>query len=89
MHGACGRRAPRRRGLSSRVAAGKVNKNYWLADYRGFVEFFVTQAFTEPHSIKQREEGVGWGLETTAETLLLTIPAINAPTEAEVMKPSA
>ena len=54
----------------------KANRHYWLADYRGWVEFFMSQVFTEPHSIKQWEDGVGWGLETTAETLLLTGPAI-------------
>src|SRR5580658_8085835 len=50
----------------------KANLHYWLADYRGWVEFFMSQVFTEPHSTKQREDGVAWGLETTAETLLLT-----------------
>ncbi len=59
---------------------GKANRHYWLADYRGWVEFFMSQVFTEPHSIKQQEDGVGWGLETTAETLLLTAPAVAAPT---------
>jgi len=53
----------------------KANRHYWLADYRGWVEFFMSQVFTEPHSTKQREDGVSWGLETTAETLLLTVPA--------------
>jgi pimeloyl-ACP methyl ester carboxylesterase/predicted glycosyltransferase len=62
---------------------GKANRHYWLADYRGWVEFFMSQVFTEPHSIKQREDGVGWGLETTAETLLLTAPAVAAPTAAD------
>jgi pimeloyl-ACP methyl ester carboxylesterase len=62
---------------------GKANRNYWLADYRGWVEFFMSQVFTEPHSIKQWEDGVGYGLETTAETLLLTGPAMAAPTEAD------
>ncbi len=51
---------------------GKANMHYWLADYRGWVEFFMSQVFTEPHSTKQREDGVAWGLETTAETLLQT-----------------
>ncbi len=51
---------------------GKANEHYWLADYRGWVEFFMSQVFTEPHSTKQWEDGVAWGLETTAETLLLT-----------------
>jgi hypothetical protein len=57
--------------------------HYWLADYRGWVEFFMSQVFTEPHSIKQREDGVGYGLETTAQTLLLTGAAVAAPTEAD------
>jgi pimeloyl-ACP methyl ester carboxylesterase len=61
----------------------KVNRHYWLADYRGFVEFFMSQVFTEPHSIRQWEEGVGFGLETTAETLLLTVPAAGGLTVAE------
>jgi pimeloyl-ACP methyl ester carboxylesterase len=61
----------------------KMNLHYWLADYRGFVEFFMSQVFTEPHSIKQWEDGVGYGLETTPETLLLTGPAAAAPTEAD------
>ena len=61
----------------------KANRHYWLADYRGWVEFFMSQVFTEPHSIKQREDGVEWGLETTAETLLLTAPAAAAPTAAD------
>jgi pimeloyl-ACP methyl ester carboxylesterase len=62
---------------------GKANRNYWLAEYRGWVEFFMSQVFTEPHSIKQWEDGVGYGLETTAETLLLTGATIAAPTEAD------
>jgi pimeloyl-ACP methyl ester carboxylesterase len=66
---------------------GKANRHYWLADYCGWVEFFMSQVFTEPHSIKQQEDGVGWGLETTAETLLLTAPAVAALTseDAEVI----
>jgi pimeloyl-ACP methyl ester carboxylesterase/predicted glycosyltransferase len=58
----------------------KANRHYWLADYRGWVEFFMSQVFTEPHSTKQIEDGVGWGLETDAETLLLTGFGIDAVT---------
>ena len=57
----------------------KANLHYWLADYCGWVEFFMSQVFTEPHSTKQREDGVAWGLETTAETLLLTGPGVAEP----------
>jgi pimeloyl-ACP methyl ester carboxylesterase/predicted glycosyltransferase len=62
---------------------GKANRHYWLADYRGWVEFFMSQVFTEPHSTKQREDGVAWGLETTAETLLLTAPGVAEPTSGD------
>ena len=34
-----------------------------------FLEFFFSQMFTEPHSTKPIEDCVGWGLETTPETL--------------------
>ena len=50
----------------------KVNRHYMLKDYRGFVEFFMSQVFTEPHSSKQIEDAVGWGLETTPEVLIVS-----------------
>jgi pimeloyl-ACP methyl ester carboxylesterase/predicted glycosyltransferase len=43
-----------------------------VRDYRGFLEFFFSQMFTEPHSTKPIEDCVDWGLETTAETLIAT-----------------
>ena len=50
----------------------KFNRHYWLRDYPGFVEFFMSEMFPEPHSTKQIEDAVGWGLENNAETLILT-----------------
>ena len=50
----------------------KDNFADWLRDYRGFLEFFFSQMFTEPHSTKPIEDCIGWGLETTAETLIAT-----------------
>jgi pimeloyl-ACP methyl ester carboxylesterase/predicted glycosyltransferase len=50
----------------------KYNRFYWLKDYRGFLEFFFSQMFNEPHSTKPIEDCVGWGLETTPETLIAT-----------------
>ena len=58
----------------------KANLHYWLADYRGWVEFFMSQVFTEPHSSKQWEDGVAWGLETDALTLLRTGLALASAT---------
>ena len=50
----------------------KFNRNYWLRDQRGFLEFFFGNVFPEPHSTKQIEDCVAWGLDTPAETLVLT-----------------
>ena len=50
----------------------KYNRHYWLENYPDFLRFFFGQVFTEPHSTKQIEDCVGWGLETTPETLALT-----------------
>jgi pimeloyl-ACP methyl ester carboxylesterase/predicted glycosyltransferase len=50
----------------------KYNRHYWLRDYREFLEFFFSRMFTEPHSTKPIEDCVGWGLETTPETLIAT-----------------
>jgi len=54
----------------------KYNRHYWVRDYRDFLEFFFSQFFIEPHSTKQIEDCVGWGLETTPETLVDTRLAI-------------
>jgi len=51
---------------------GKWNRHYWLESYEDFLAFFFSQCFTEPHSTKQREDAVGWGLETDPETLVAT-----------------
>jgi pimeloyl-ACP methyl ester carboxylesterase/predicted glycosyltransferase len=51
----------------------KYNAHFWREDYRGFVEFFFSRMFCEPHSTKQREDAVAWGLETTPEVLIDTV----------------
>ena len=69
----------------------KYNKHYWLRDYRGFVEFFFSRLFSEPHSTKPIEDCVGWALETTPETLIAAqYAATLAPEEArELARASA
>ena len=54
------------------VGWGKWNRHYWVEHYEDFLEFFFSQCFTEPHSTKQHEDCIGWGLETDAETLVAT-----------------
>jgi len=61
----------------------KYNRHYWLADYPAWVQFFMSQVFTEPHSTKQREDGVSWGLDTDGRTLALTHNARARPTAEE------
>ena len=58
--------------LDSHEGWAKDTRQYWLRDYRGFLEFFFGQMFNEPHSSKQIDDCVAWGLDTTAQTLLLT-----------------
>ena len=58
--------------LDSEDGWAKDNARYWERDYQGFLEFFFSQVFTEPHSTKPMEDGVAWGLETTSGTLIDT-----------------
>ncbi len=62
----------------------KYNAHYWLKDYPGFLEFFFSRMFNEPHSTKQIEDCVGWGLETTPETLIATMMA-GGPSREDVL----
>jgi predicted glycosyltransferase len=57
------------------------NRHYWLRDYKGFLDFFMSRMFVEPHSTKPIEDTVGWGLDTTGETLVLTYGSLE-PDEA-------
>ena len=59
----------------------KENIHFWRRDYRAYLEHFFTEAFPEPHSTKQIDDGVGWGLDTDPETLgatLRTPPTVDA-----------
>jgi pimeloyl-ACP methyl ester carboxylesterase/predicted glycosyltransferase len=61
-----------------RAWQAKFNAHYWQEDYRDFVESYIRAVFNEPHSTKQIEDAVGWGLETDAETLLATFRSESA-----------
>ncbi|KKM61399.1 hypothetical protein LCGC14_1532090 [marine sediment metagenome] len=63
--------------LDSTDGWSKYNISYWKTNYREFLEFFFENLFNEPHSTKQIEDAIGWGLETTPETLALTIQGEN------------
>jgi len=53
----------------------KYNRHFWRRDYGAFLDFFFSRCFTEPHSTKQIEDAVGWGLDTDPDTLILTYEA--------------
>lgn len=61
--------------LETEEGWAKRNRFYWEKDFRGWLEFFMTKMFTEPHSTKPIEDTVGWGLETDATTLVRTVEA--------------
>jgi len=58
--------------LDSDAGWAKYNSHYWRRDYRGFLEFFFGECFSEAHSTKPTDDAVAWGLETDAESLILT-----------------
>ena len=59
----CAARVRRGLGRSTTATTG-------CANYRDFLEFFFGEMFSEPHSTKPFDDAVGWGLETTPETLV-------------------
>lgn len=52
---------------------GRYSRASFQRDFEGFVRFFVSQAMNDPHSSKLVEDGVSWGLSTTAQTLIATL----------------
>jgi pimeloyl-ACP methyl ester carboxylesterase len=50
----------------------KWNRHYLDRDYRGFLEFFFSEQLPEPHSTKQMEDCVEWGLEGSPEALIVS-----------------
>jgi len=62
----------------------KFNSHYWLEDQRGFLEFFFGSMFPEPHSTKQIEDAVTWGLETSPQVLIATERAAGLDQEESV-----
>lgn len=57
----------------------KYNREHWLANYPDFAEHFVRNIFSEPHSTKQIEDGIGWANETTGPVLTKTVEARPIP----------
>jgi pimeloyl-ACP methyl ester carboxylesterase/predicted glycosyltransferase len=69
---------PRRPGrffmpLPEYLSWARMNAVHWRNDYPQFAQWFVSRGFTEPHSTKAIEDGVGWALDTDAETLIASV----------------
>ncbi len=65
------RRYPSTEPLDTDEGWAKWNVHYWRRDFRGFLEFFFSQQLPEPHSTKQIEDCVRWGLDGGVESLVL------------------
>ena len=50
----------------------KYNRHHWRKDYPDFLRFFFDHVHSEPHSTKQREDAVSWGLDGDGEMLTMT-----------------
>jgi len=64
----------------------KKNRHYWRRDFRGFLEFHSGELSPEPHSTKQVDDLVAWGLETDPDTLARSVTGAQRPaTEDEAL----
>jgi pimeloyl-ACP methyl ester carboxylesterase len=61
----------------------KCNAHYWRRDYEGFLEFFFAEQLPEPHSTKQIEDCVRWGLDGGVESVILADAEAPPPWETE------
>ncbi len=66
---------------------GKYNANYWRSNWPDFLQWFFGEAcFTEPHSTKQIEDCVRFGLDTTGETLVTAQAGARIPDREAVLE---
>jgi pimeloyl-ACP methyl ester carboxylesterase/predicted glycosyltransferase len=72
--------------LDSNEGWFKLNRHYMRTNYADFLQFFFTQMFPEPHSTKQIEDAVTYGLDGSAEVMTMEdddqIPASKEEAEA-------
>ncbi|MCX7364076.1 MAG: alpha/beta fold hydrolase [Alphaproteobacteria bacterium] len=57
----------------------KYSRDYWIASYPDFADFFIRTIFPEPHSTKQIEDGAEWASETTGAVLARIVEARAIP----------
>jgi pimeloyl-ACP methyl ester carboxylesterase/predicted glycosyltransferase len=52
---------------------GRYNRFSFERDFGGFIEFFMGEAMSDPHSTKLFDDGMAWGLGTTPDVLAATL----------------
>jgi len=62
----------------------KQNEHYWRTNYADFLEFFFGEMFPEPHSTKQIEDAVAYGLDGSVDVMLMDEEAPPAADRKEV-----
>jgi pimeloyl-ACP methyl ester carboxylesterase/UDP:flavonoid glycosyltransferase YjiC (YdhE family) len=62
----------------------KFNRHYTRENHRGFLEFFFGEMFPEPHSTKQVEDAVAYGLDGPVDVLLMDQAEPVAETKEEI-----
>ncbi|WP_333835141.1 alpha/beta fold hydrolase [Rubrimonas sp.] len=50
----------------------KYNRRHWRRDYPDFLRFFFSRVHNEPHSTKQQDDALAWGLDGDGEMLAMT-----------------
>jgi pimeloyl-ACP methyl ester carboxylesterase/predicted glycosyltransferase len=67
-------------------AGERVTADAIRADYRGFLEYFFANMFPEPHSTKQIEDAVAYGLDTSGDVIAMpSQPPPFTPEETEAL----
>jgi pimeloyl-ACP methyl ester carboxylesterase len=61
----------------------KYNAVHWREQYPDFVDWFVGEIFSEPHSTKPFDDFTGWAAGTTPEILIATTVESRTPLVAE------
>ncbi|GAA1225992.1 alpha/beta hydrolase [Rhodoglobus aureus] len=51
----------------------KFDPEYWLRDWQDFIEFFMAEVASDPHSTKAIDDLVEWGLDQQPDVLCWTI----------------
>lgn len=57
-------------GPAGDVGWARSNRHSIRRDFPGFVNFYVGEVVTEPHSTKQVEDAVGWGLQSSPDAMI-------------------